>query len=576
MTAKQEVLFNGGRFRAAMQQNRRYDMSFNVDLSKRIKEIALELVAQKSIVETDDEVLMSDKVYEIMSGFEYFQNNREKLYCLPVKNDRWNRKIVVAILNGEKDQNKKTVVCIGHTDTVGVSDYGTLSEYATKPAQLEEKLKELKLRQEVKDDMACGRYLFGRGIFDMKSGDANLIAIIEMLSQNIKELSGNIIFAAVCDEEANSQGMLTFVPELIRLREKFGYEYQAVLDPDYIAPQYPNDPNIYQYIGTVGKLMPTFFIVGKETHVGESFSGLDPNQIAAEITRRVNLNPEFSDIQEGEVTLPPITLKQRDLKTEYSCQTATASVLMFNYATHISTPDMVLDKMIKAAQECFENVVNTLNYRYSKFCAMTGREKAELLWKARTISFSALMEAVREEIGDELDTKLRAYVDEIVKDENYDSREQTMKVVDYVHSLWSDKDPVIIVYLTPPYYPHIYVEGKRPEEKALLEAVDYAVTTTESNYSLVRKKFLPCISDLSYAAAPKEEKAIEAFKKNMPGYGKIYELPFEEMQALSLPVADIGSYGKDAHQFTERVETVYTYEVLPQILYKVIMRLLEQ
>ena len=32
----------------------------NADLSKRIKEIALELVAQKSIVETDDEVTMTN------------------------------------------------------------------------------------------------------------------------------------------------------------------------------------------------------------------------------------------------------------------------------------------------------------------------------------------------------------------------------------------------------------------------------------------------------------------------------------------------------------------------------------
>ena len=83
-----------------------------------------------------------------------------------------------------------------------------------------------------------------------------------------------------------------------------------------------------RYIGTVGKLMPTFFVVGKETHVGESFSGLDPNQIAAEITRRVNLNPEFSDVVEGEVTLPPITLKQRDLKPEYSVQIASKSIQM--------------------------------------------------------------------------------------------------------------------------------------------------------------------------------------------------------------------------------------------------------
>jgi arginine utilization protein RocB len=47
------------------------------------------------------------------------------------------------------------------------------------------------------------------------------------------------------------------------------------------------------------------------------------------------------------------------------------------------------------------------------------------------------------------------------------------------------------------------------------------------------------------------------------------------MQELDLPVADIGCYGKDAHQFTERVETVYSFEVLPEILYKTMVYMLE-
>ena len=196
------------------------------------------MVAQQSIVETTDEVLMSDKVYEIMARMDYFKKNPQNLYCLPVKNDRWGRKIVVAILNGKKNESKKTVVCIGHTDTVGISDYGNLAEYATKPYELIEKLKEIStLTQEVKDDIASGKYLFGRGIFDMKSGDANIMAIMEAISEDVENFEGNLIFCAVCDEEANSQGMLTFVPELVRLQKEYGYEYQAVLDPDYIAPQ---------------------------------------------------------------------------------------------------------------------------------------------------------------------------------------------------------------------------------------------------------------------------------------------------------------------------------------------------
>ncbi|MBR5315971.1 MAG: M20/M25/M40 family metallo-hydrolase [Firmicutes bacterium] len=545
-------------------------------LSNRIKEITLELVRQKSVVETDGEVTVSDKVFEIMSQMDYYKSHPENLYFLPVQDDPWDRKVVVAILKGEKTQNKKTVVLIGHTDTVGISDYGTLAEYATEPEELVTKLKELSLNQEVLDDIASGKYLFGRGIFDMKSGDAVVMALMEEISKDVENFDGNLIFAAVCDEEGNSKGMLTFVPELIRLKREFGYDYQAILDPDYIAPAYPGDPNVYQYIGTVGKLMPTFLAIGKETHVGESFSGLDPNKIVSEITGRVSLNPEFSDVVAGEVTLPPVTLKQRDLKPEYSVQIANKAFIYFNYATHCSTPDQVMEKMLKVGSESFQEVVKRLNERYHQFCNMNGRTYTTLPWKERTMSYTQLYAHVKEEFGEGFDEKVQEYIEEISKDSSLNIRRQTMKVVEYVHSLWSDKDPILLVYLTPPYYPHVYVEGSRPKEKALIDAIAHAVSTTECDYPLVQKKFLPCISDLSYASAPKEEKAIEALKQNMPGFGTIYRLPIEDMQELDLPVADIGSYGKDAHQFTERVETGYSFGVLPEILYKTMVRLLEK
>ena len=329
-----------------------------LNLSNRIKEITLELVKVKSIVETTDEVNVSDKVFEIMSQMDYYKKHPEKLYCLPVKGDRWNRKIVVAILNGEKGSSKKTVPFIGHTDTVGISDYGSLADYATEPEILVEKLKELPLNQEVLDDIESGKYLFGRGIFDMKSGVAIIMAMMEEISKDIENFEGNIVFAAVCDEEGSSKGMLTFVPELIRLKKEFGYDYQAMLDPDYIAPAYPGDTSVYQYVGTVGKLMPTFLAVGKESHVGESFSGLDPNKILSEITGRINLNPRYSDVVDGEVTLPPVTLKQRDLKPEYSVQIANKAVVYYNYATHCSTPDEIIAKMVKVGAQSFHTVIN--------------------------------------------------------------------------------------------------------------------------------------------------------------------------------------------------------------------------
>ena len=545
------------------------------ELSKRIEQIALELTGQLSVLDTPDEILIAEKVYSIMSEMKYFKAHPENLYFVPVKGDKLGRKSVVAVVNGEKKPSDKTVVMIGHIDTVGISDYGPLAEYANQPLVLTEKFKEIDLPEQVKKDLESGDYLFGRGIFDMKSGDAIIMALMEMISDDIENFEGNLIYGAVCDEEGNSGGMLNVVPELVRMQEEKKYDYLALLDTDYMTEEYQGDENKYVYVGTVGKLMPTFYVVGKETHVGESFKGIDPNQIAAEITRRINLNPEFSDVAEGEVTLPPVTLKQRDLKPEYSVQIAKTAVVFFNYATHCSTPDQVLEKMVNAGQECFQTVVDMLNERYEKFCEMAHRPFTKLPWVPRTMTYQQLCEIVRAEVGEGFDAKVQAYAEELMKNETIDARDRNTRLVEFVHGMWSDKNPVLIVYFSQPYYPHIYIKGDEPKEKALLDAVADAVDTTKTDYKLVYKKFFPYISDLSYGAAPKEDGIIEAFMDNMPGYGTVYNLPMKEMQKLNLPVLDIGSFGRDAHKFTERIEKKYTFEVAPELVYKTVMNLLK-
>ncbi|MCI5725848.1 M20/M25/M40 family metallo-hydrolase, partial [Fusobacterium sp.] len=290
----------------------------NERISKRIEEIALELTEVFSVSDTYGEVEVSEKVYEILKKIPYFTENPNDLFFVNT-NDKLGRKSVVAILRGKK-QSKNAVVLIGHTDTVGISDYGALAEYANRPYELAERLKNVKLDEASKRDLESGEYLFGRGIFDMKSGDAVIMALLEEISKDLDNLEGNIIFAAVCDEEANSSGMLSVVPKLVELQEKEKFEYLALLDTDYITAEFIGDESKNIYIGTVGKLMPSFFVVGKETHVGESFNGIDPNEISSAIMSRINMNTEFCDIADGEVSLPPISLYQRDQKTEYSVQ----------------------------------------------------------------------------------------------------------------------------------------------------------------------------------------------------------------------------------------------------------------
>ncbi len=545
------------------------------NLAKNIEELTIELTNIKSVVGTKSELDMTAKVYEKLSQLPYFKNNPDYLYKLNFIDDDLNRDSIVSMVKGEKDENNKTLILIAHTDTVGISDYGAFKDYATDPLQLTDKLKEVTLAKEAKADLASGDYLFGRGIFDMKCGVATFISIIEAITKNIKEFSGNLIFAAVGDEEGNSGGMLSVVPELVELREKEGFEYQAVIDNDYMAPRFKGDENKYIYIGTVGKLLPAFYVVGKETHVGEPYNGIDPNQLAGAITNRINLNVDFCDIAEGEVSLPPVTLRQRDLKPEYSAQTGRTATLYFNYATHQKTPDQVLELLINSADEAFASVIEDLNKQYKIFCQKSNYPIKELPWKSRVISYQTLYNKVKEEIGVELDQKIEKLANELIEREELDDRDISLKIVEEVHKLWSDKEPVIIVYYAPPYYPHIFVEGQNKKEKNLLDSVNKAVDEVDCEYRLVSRKFYPYISDLSFVSAPKDDGVINTLKENMPALGKSYDLPLKEMQQLSLPVVNIGPFGKDAHQFTERLQKEYSFQVAPKLVYKTIFNLLE-
>ena len=545
------------------------------DLSEKIKDLTLELTEIRSVVGTKEENNVSERIYEKFGEMNYFKSNPENLWYINTIDDPLNRKSVLAMVKGEKGDSNKTVVLIGHTDTVGVSDYGVLEEYATSPSELAERFKEVSIPEEVRKDLESGEYIFGRGVFDMKCGVATLMTIVESISDDVKNFDGNLVFAAVCDEEANSAGMLSVVPELIKLKEKEAFEYQALIDTDYSAPRFEGDNTRYVYVGTVGKLMPSFYIVGSEAHAGDPFRGLDPNHISSAITMEIDFNTKYADEAEGEVTVPPISLRQQDLKVEYSVQTAKTSHLYFNFGTHSSTPDEMMNRVLDGTKDAFQKVIDNLNTEYKKYCESNKFTYEELPWKTNVITYEELYEKVKKENGEELSEVIEKLEAELLQDENIDDRIFALKMVEGVHSIWSNKEPVVVVYYSPPYYPHIYVEGSTPLEKKLLNVANEIIEEIDSDYNIEMKKFYPYISDLSYAAAPREDDAVSSLKNNMPGFGTKYKLPIEDMQKLNLPVVNIGPFGHDAHKFTERLEKDYSFKVAPKLVYEAIIKLLK-
>lgn len=78
----------------------------------------------------------------------------------------------------------------------------------------------------------------------------------------------------------------------------------AAINTDFITPLYDGDQTRYIYTGAAGKLLPCFYIYGREVHVGDTLAGIDPNFISSEITSRLHNNIHLAEKVEGELVLP--------------------------------------------------------------------------------------------------------------------------------------------------------------------------------------------------------------------------------------------------------------------------------
>ena len=549
-----------------------------LELGARIKTIALELMKTRSVVGTDGELVMAERIVDYLRQLDYFRCHPEHVRLLPIAGDPLGRKTVFAMIQGKQSAQAaqtRTLLCLGHIDTVGVSDYAELAEYATEPGILKQKLPTVKFSEETLAEITSEEWIVGRGILDMKTGVAALLVMLEEFSQMAEQLDGNLVFIGVPDEEGNSAGMLSAVQALASMAEVKGWEFIGAIDTDYTTHRYPGDDSRYLYIGTTGKLLPCFYVYGEETHVGEPFNGLDANLLASEILYQMDLSTDLCDIADGEVALPPVCLHQRDLKTEYSVQTANAVNLYFNFATHVSSPDEVLAKCKAKAITSFENVIKKLNAEYEKFCSLSHIPFQKLPWEVNVLTYDELYHNVKSERGDEIDRIIEQAAGQLLE-KKVDDREFSLAIVQEVHKHYSDKNAKIIVYFAPPYYPHIYVKDEDDRGAILLAALRQAVNDVKERYeyNINIRKFYPYISDLSYCSIAGTA-SVEKLTTNMPAWGRQYTLPVESIQAISMPAVNIGPYGKDAHKLSERLCQSYSFDAMPEILYKTIESLLK-
>ncbi|MFD0826696.1 M20/M25/M40 family metallo-hydrolase [Neobacillus sp. M.A.Huq-85] len=538
--------------------------------------LTTQLVNVESIVNTAGEKAIANSLYKIIADLPYFSKNTSYLTLEKTINDIHERYNVLAFVKGTKGTSNRTVILMGHIDTVGIDDFNQLKERACFPDELMEALRQEELPVSAKEHLESGDWLFGRGVLDMKSGVASHLYLLQYYSEHPEELDGNLVFLAECDEEDSSHGILSALKVLKNWKEEHDFDYVAAINSDFVSPRYAGDINRYIYKGTVGKLLPSFFITGAETHVGSCFEGLDPNFIAAELTKQINYNPELCNEAFGETTVPPVSLKQTDLKPSYTVQTALSAYVYYNFFIHSWSPKDVLEKLKEQALIAFERALASFDERYKRYSAASGEPYVELPWAPRVFTYEEMEQMLIAEHGDAFVRHMNEFKETLLQNQELDTRMFAARVVEEAWKWMKDKNPAIILFYSSLYSPRIELTGKTSREQALIDALDEAVQAVQPIYQhpIVTRNFFPYISDMSFVALSDDQEGINAVSKNNPGWGTKHYVEYQDIRELNVPVINIGPYGVDAHKKLERMEMTYSLEVVPNLTNLVISRLL--
>jgi arginine utilization protein RocB len=536
-----------------------------------------QLVNIESVVNTNGEKVIAQALFKMISSFPYFTKNPSFVALEQTLRDDHERYNVLAFVKGTKGKSNRTVILMGHIDTVGIEDFTHLKEKACTPEALMEALKNEDLPASANEHLHSGDWLFGRGVLDMKSGVASHLYLLNYYSEHPEELDGNIVFLAECDEEDSSHGVLSALKTFKKWKEEHCFDYMAAINADFVSPRYEGDENRYIYKGTVGKLLPSFFITGAETHVGSAFEGLDPNFIAAELTKQINYNPELCNEAFGETTVPPVSLKQTDLKPSYTVQTALSAYVYYNFFIHSWSPKDVLVKLKEQAHIAFTNALTSFEERYRQYSMLSGEPYVQHAWKPRVLTYEEMELLLVAENGEEFVTRMNSFKESLLADKDLDTRMFAARVVEEAWKWMKDKSPAIILFYSSLYSPRIELTGKTDHELALINALDEAVEDIQPEYPypIVTRNFFPYISDMSFVALSDDEEGINAVSNNNPGWGTKHYVEYQDIRDINVPVINIGPYGLDAHKKLERMEMTYSLEIVPNLTNLVIQKLLK-
>lgn len=521
--------------------------------SQRVREITLDLVRFPSVTETEGESCCAEHVAALLREHPYFQAHPEQIRIVATRDDFRARSNVYALVRG---RGARTVLLTGHFDVVSAANYGALESLAFDPERLLPALID-SLTDATNDasrqslaDLRSGEFLPGRGALDMKAGLAIGMAVLEAFAADPDRV-GNLLFLATPDEENYSHGMRSAAQDLPALLREFKLEPTLAINLDAAVNSGDGSDGRAIFLGSVSKLLPFVHFVGRPAHVGAPFDGVNPALLAAELVRAVESNPAWGDPTptQGETPPPPVFLRAADLKHHYDVTMPEQAFTALNVLTYSAGPDEILARVRRAAQGALAAAHAALRERAAAARAHFGVDVGQV------IDFRELLQRAGPAAAAELDA--------LAEDRTLDALRVAERSVRAALRHAGVSGPAAVIGFAPVYYPLATMGPQHAALEAQLAECARAVAA-ETGYAIALRPFFTGISDMSFLGARIDAVALDAVQANMPAWRTRW--PIAPAAGGDLPVINIGPWGRDYHQRTERVHMPYSFGVVPELV----------
>ncbi len=527
--------------------------------------LALAMTRFASVTESMGEKNFATFLRQLILEEPYFAKHPENAWTEATHNDPHGRSNVFALVRRNESINTNTVVLTGHFDVVSAENYGPHQDAAFEPETLRQRLIE-DLRQNARSqiehralaDLESGDFLPGRGLLDMKSGlAAGLVTLYRFARQ--EKRSGNILFVAVADEENYSFGARSAAPSILALAKQNNLNIKSVINLDASSDHGDGTDGQAVYLGSVGKLLMGVFVAGQDVHAGYSLDGINANFVLGEIARRLEWNEQLTDKAFAEMAAPPTSLAQRDLKTHYDVTTPARAWASFNMLTLTKPATKVLEEFLQEAKAGLADALEILRNRAE---ALGKFDSAAHGTEGLVMNFAELLARAKEMGGPDFDSRHNNFLNAL--DTQEDLPGQSAKIVSWVWNEAGLLGPAVVLCFASLHYPAVCLDESQTDEAEFISRVRRTLKKAETDLAVrvKEKRFFAGISDMSWFGR-NDHTDVDFINNNTPtGIAQL------QTSSANLPTINLGPWGRDYHQWLERVHVPYSFGVLPELVWR--------